>query len=196
MDANTIIASATVASVIVAAVYAGLTYLLARKNGEMVALMKAQHREFIAPHVTLSLGIKHSIITTVKIRNVGRSAARNVRLSLDRDFYQFAEHQPEKNVRKWPLFQQAMPCLGAGDEIFFMLCQGFNIDKEIGGVNITPSKFSISVVYEFGGVERSENYEVDLGFYFRTQQDRSQELEELEKIQKHLGKLVGVVGAR
>lgn len=196
MEANTVIAFATVASVVVAAIYAGLTYLVARKNGEMVALMEAQYREFIAPHVTLSVGIKHSVVTTIKIRNVGRSTAKNVRLSLDRDFYQFADHIPEKNVRNWPLFQRAMPCMGAGDEIFFMLCQGFNIDKEIGGVNITPSKFSILVAYEFGGVKRSEDYEIDLGFYSRTQQDRPQELEELEKIQKHLGKLVSVVGAR
>lgn len=189
MDANSVIASATVASVVVAGVYAGLTYLLARKNGEMVALMEAQHREFIAPHVVIAVGIKHSIVTTIKVRNIGRSPARNVRLALNRDFYQFADYSAQKNLRNWPIFQKALPSLGVGDEIFFLLCRGADVDSIVDGINITPATFSITVTSEFAGAETSTVYPVDLTLYRRTGQDRPEELAELEKIRKSLEKL-------
>jgi hypothetical protein len=73
--------------VIITAIYCFLTYMIVRKNGEMVAQMRAQYEGFIAPVITITILIKHSVFVYLKIRNKGQSAAKNLRLCMDRDFF-------------------------------------------------------------------------------------------------------------
>jgi len=72
------------------------------------------------------------------------------------------------------------------EEIFFMLSQGFNLEKEHEGKVITPLEFDIDVEFDFGEQTVSQRHEVDLGAYMKTSQDKSEILDELEKIRKVL----------
>jgi len=99
----------TLALVIITGVYAYFNYLMAARNGEMVAQMKAQRESFLAPVITVALKIKHGSMMCLLVNNRGQSPATNLRLSLDRDFHQFSNAAPDNNVRNFPMFQDPIP---------------------------------------------------------------------------------------
>jgi hypothetical protein len=80
----------TLALVIITAIYAYFNYLMAKRNGEMVAQMKAQHEAFLAPVIALAIKIKHGSMMCLLVNNRGQSPT-NLRLSLDQDFHQFGK---------------------------------------------------------------------------------------------------------
>ncbi len=178
----------TACSVVVNAFLCVFTFLIVLKNRDMVAQMKAQNESFIAPIISVAIQVKHSTVVCLKVKNSGHSAAKNLRLSLDRDFYQFGVFEEAKNMRHFPAFQQTIPSFSPGEEIFFLMSQGFNLGKSFEDKIITPYEFNVGVRYEFGGQPVNQQHEVNLRAYLQSQQDRSETLEELEKIRGVLEK--------
>ena len=105
---------------------------------------------------------------------------------MDKDFYQAGEFSEDKNIRTFPVFQQPIPSFGPDEEIFILLSQGFNLDKKNGETLITPYEFNIDTQYEFAGKTFKHRHEINLHAYLMTSQDRSELLDELEKIRKAL----------
>lgn len=128
--------------VIITAVYCFLTYKIVQKNGEMVAQMRAQYESFIAPIVTTTIQLKHGVFIYLKIKNKGQSAAKNLRLTMDKDFYQAGEFSEGNNIRNFPVFQQPIPSFGPDEEIFILFSQGFNLDKKNGEKPLTLTNFA------------------------------------------------------
>jgi hypothetical protein len=170
----------TLALVIITAVYAYFNYLMAQRNGEMVAQMKAQHEAFLAPVIAVAVKIKHGSMICLLVNNRGQSPATNLRLSLDRDFHQFGKPGPEENVRNFPMFQETIPSFSPGEELFTFLVQGHELN------DFAPAKFSVLAKYEFGGKTYEQAHSVNLTAYFRTAQDRNELLDEAKKISKAL----------
>ncbi|MDF3063695.1 MAG: hypothetical protein K0S06_3804 [Microvirga sp.] len=71
------------------------------------------------------------------------------------------------------------------------MVQGFDLGQTRDDTLITPREFKVSVDYDFGRGHVHQDHEVNLGAYFQTGQDRSEILEELEKIRKVLEKKLG-----
>jgi hypothetical protein len=146
----------------------------------MVSQMRAQYESFVAPIITVNIVLKHSTVICLKIKNAGHSPAKNVRFSLSKDFYQFAEFKDSANVRNYPPFQTPIPSFSPGDEIFLMLSQGFNLGKTHEGALITPLQFALDSQYTFGDRSFSHCHEIDLRPYMKTSQDKNEILDELE----------------
>jgi len=178
----------TACSVVVNALLCVFTFLIVLKNRDMVAQMKAQNESFIAPIISVTIQVKQTVVVCLKVKNNGHSAAKNLRLSLDKDFYQFGHFEEAKNMRNFSAFQQTIPSFSPGEEIFFSMSQGFNLGKSVEDRIITPYEFNVGVRYEFGGQQKNERHEVNLQAYLQSQQDRSEMLEELEKIRGVLEK--------
>lgn len=168
----------TAVLVIITGIYAYFNYLMARRNGEMVAEMKAQRESFLAPSITLALKIKHGSMMCLLVNNRGQSPATNLRLSLDRDFHQFGNSASESNIRNFPMFQETIPSFAAGEELFIFLAQGHDLNET------TPVKFSVLAKYDFAGKAYEQAHSINLGAYMRTSQDRSELLDEAIKITK------------
>jgi hypothetical protein len=94
----------TLVLVIITGIYAYFNYQMAKRSGEMVAEMKAQRESFLAPVITVALKVKHGTMLCLLVNNRGQSPATNLRLSLDRDFHQFANAPPENNIHRPRLF--------------------------------------------------------------------------------------------
>lgn len=178
----------TLALVVITALYCFFTHRIVEKNDQMVAQMKAQYESFIVPAITVAIQLKHRVIVCLKVKNYGRSSATNLRLTLDRDFYQFGEVDERHNVRTFPAFQQVIPSFSPGEELFFMLSQGFNLGQVLEGRDVTPYEFAVEAQFEFGGRTFLQLHNVDLHPYLQSAQDRDEALEELEKIRKALEK--------
>lgn len=175
----------TVALVVITAAYCYFTFRILEKNSEMVAQMKAQHESFIAPVINASIKIKHSSVLCMTVKNVGHSAAKNLRLSLDRDFHQFGSADPQNNLRMYPMFKELIPSFSPGEELFIMMIQGHELEDEA----LTPKQFSVDAQYEFGGKVIKQSHAINLEAFMRTGQDREEMLQEVEKIRKAVEKL-------
>jgi hypothetical protein len=170
----------TLALVVTTAIYAYFNYLMAKRNGEMVAQMKAQHESFLAPVIAVAIKIKHRSMMCLLVNNRGQSPANNLRLSLDQDFHQFGNSPAESNLRNFPMFQETIPSFSPGEELFTFMVQGHELN------DLTPKNFFVRAKYEFGGKTYDQSHSINLAAYFRTSQDRDELLDEAQKISKAL----------
>ena len=70
--------------------------------------MADQNRPIVSVSVQVRMGTP---IVQLLIRTVGRSPAQNLRLRLDRNFFQYGEKGDGRNLAKQSAFSQAIDCL-------------------------------------------------------------------------------------
>jgi hypothetical protein len=149
--------------------FAGLTFFILRANraavGAMREQMADQNRPFVAVTVQVRMGTP---VIQLLIRNVGRSPAQNLRLRLDRNFFQFGEQGESRNLAKQSAFSQPIDCLPPMSELLFDLGMGFEIFESGADPTICPHTFQVSAEYEYGKNKYSEKTHVDLRPYIGT----------------------------
>jgi hypothetical protein len=164
----------TTALVVITAVYAWLTYRIARSNERSSAIMARQTDLLVRPYVEVGVFVPPKIpLFYLRIRNSGRSAARNLRLHLDRDFFQYGEAN-KNNLAKLTAFNEPIASFGPGAEMIFALAQGFVIFGEKADPKLTPQEFNVSATYDYEGGTASET----------STMEPSPLIEELERIRK------------
>jgi hypothetical protein len=97
--------------VFITAIYSYLTYKMAKASEASVQAMREQSEAMLRPYVTISPYVRpHTTVLYLRIENAGRSAAENLRLSMDKDFFQFGEvTQPDHNLRTKAAFGLYIP---------------------------------------------------------------------------------------
>lgn len=184
----------TLANTLLTAMFAGLTFFILRANraavGAMREQMADQNRPFVAMTVQVRMGTP---VIQLLIRNVGRSPAQNLRLCLDRDFFQFGEKGEGRNLAKQSAFSQPIDCLPPMSELLFDLGVGHQIFA--GGVDqaVCPHTFTVVAEYEYGKIKYSEKTQVDLRPYLGTSVPHHPVVEELERVRKSIDNLSDVV---
>jgi hypothetical protein len=184
----------TLANVLLTAVFAGLTFFILRANRAAVAAMRDQmadqNRPFVAVTVHVRMGTP---VIQLLVKNVGRSPAQNLRLHLDRDFFQFGEQGEGRNLAKQSAFSQPIDCLPPMSELLFDLGMGFKIFENGADPKICPHTFEVSAEYEHGKNKYSEKIHVDLRPYMGTSVPHHPVVEELERVRKSVDKLSSTV---
>lgn len=171
--------------------YAYLTYRMAKSSEASVQASKQQFEAMFRPYIEVRPYVRdNTSILYLLIENTGRSAAQNVRLSIDRDFFQFARKEPAHNLRARPAFSEQIDSLGSGHRLNFALAQAFVIfgQGEGGGPDVTPSQFQITAAFEFAGKKFEEHHRIDLRPFIGTEGERNGVVEELNKIRLALEK--------
>ena len=126
--------------VLITAIYAYLTYKLARSSAASVAVMERQNWQLIRPYVVVSPFVRpHTPFLYLRIENSGRSSASNLKLTIDKDFYQFGESR--RNLGDIVAFTQKIDAFHPGQELVFALAQGWKIFGEKGSEDVCPQKF-------------------------------------------------------
>lgn len=175
----------TLVLVVVTGAYVYLTWKIAQANQEMLESLKVQYRESMRPLVYPSLTFREQVVSRLTIRNSGRSPAYDLRVSLDRDFFQFAER---RNIREFGVFNEPISAFPPGAEISIDLAQGFNLDKELDGKNVTPSKFVVTLNYRSKFETYSEDVLIDVSPYAQVHFPKTT-AEHLSVIESHLRKM-------
>lgn len=178
----------TAALVLLTAVYAWLTYLIARSNTQMLDQVRKQIEAQTRPVVSVNIETRHQTVFSIRISNRGNSPAQDVRISIDRPFFQFGETGDRRDISKFALFSEPIPTIAAGDGYLIDLAQGFNLNKKVGEDNISPDRFAIRVNYRYGDINYDEKFHIDLRHYFQTH-GRTTIVEQLEHIKKTLDKI-------
>lgn len=171
---------------LITAIYAYLTHRMAKASEASVDAMRDQSEAMLRPYITASPFIRpHTPFLYLRVKNTGRMGAQNLRLTLDRDFFQFGEKdRVDKNLRIISAFSTPIDSFPPGAELIFALGQGWVLFGENAQPDVSPTQFNVTATYEFLGKRVEEVHRVDLRPYIGTEGERNPVVEELERIRK------------
>jgi hypothetical protein len=177
--------------VLVTAAYAYLTYKIAKANQASVQAIYDQSEAMFRPYISVSTFVRpNTPILYLRIENLGRTAAENLMLVVDRDFFQFGEAgKPDGNIRTMSAFTVPIDSLAPGNQLNFALAQGWIIFGINASPEVTPMQFNVTASYEFRGQKVEEVNRVDLRPYIGSEGNRDPVVEELEKIRDAIQKI-------
>ena len=160
-----------------------------RANERTVAVMNEQIDALTRPYVTMGLMIvPNSHIFYLRIANTGKTGANNVRLFMDRDFFQYGR-QPGTNLREVSAFTEPIQQLTPGQEIVFGLAMGPQLVGDKLNPTLTPPVFSIKATYSYADRIVNEETTIDVRPYRDSMRAPSATATELAGIKAALEKL-------
>ncbi len=175
--------------VFITAIYAYLTHRMAQMSEASVKEMRHQSETMMRPYIIVSPFVRlHTPFLYLRIANTGRNAAQNLKLNIDKDFFQFGETQTEKNLKNKSAFTTPMDSFPPDSELIFALAQGWVLFEGGGKPDVCPSQFTIIATYEFSGKRVEERHNIDLRGYLGSEGVQDPLVEELEKIRKIMEK--------
>lgn len=160
------------------------TFKILQANRESVEVMREQVRSLSRPYIQVTPWVRTgSTLMMLTIRNAGSTNAKNLKLSMDRDFYFNGEKGAGKNLREFSAFAEIIECLPPHAELVFHLGVGHVI---FGKAEHSPSRFTITADYDFEGEHASEATVVDLHPFQFTAQPIDPVAEQIEKLSQAL----------
>ena len=178
----------------ITAFYAWVTFRIMKANHQVVDEMREARDAALRPYLTINVfHIPKNPVFYLRIANTGQSGASNVRLTLDKDFFQYGQ-QSHPNLKNSVAFHDSIEQLPPGAELVFGLAQGFVV-LDPANESVTPPVFSVQATYSFGEKTFSEKTTIDLRPYRDGMLPASTESEELKKIREQLEQLVAVLSA-
>ena len=175
--------------VLITGIYAYLTHRMAMASEASVDAMRLQSESMLRPYISVSPFIRPQALSLyLRIVNTGRTGAQNLRLALDRDFYQWGENREENNIRTLNAFSLPIDSFPPETELLFALGQAWVLFAENANPATTPLQFNVTAKYEFFGKTVEELTRIDLRPYLRSEGDHDPIVEELERIRKVLEK--------
>jgi hypothetical protein len=180
----------TAVLVMITGFYAWATFRILRANDKVVSVMEEQAVAMGRPYVTVTpFVLPGTPLISLKIANTGQSAATNLRLIIDRDFYKFAEKQESKNIANFKAFREPIEMFAPGTELTFDLAQGFKMFGNGADSDVVPTTFTITASYEFSGKKVEERNVIDLRPFEESTQPRDLIVSELKEIRKAIEKI-------
>lgn len=171
---------------LISGLYAWLTHRIAVSNERSVAIMAKQTDLLTRPYVDVSVFTPpKSHVFYLRIRNSGRTAARNLRLQVDRDFFPFGR-QSQPSLVSLAAFREAITSFGPIAQLTFALGSAVDIFREDTDPKIMPQEFRITASYEYDNGSVSETSHVDLRPYRLSAMEPSPLVDELERIREVL----------
>ncbi len=180
----------TLALVLITAFYAYATLKILRANEAMVSTMRDQQNAAMRPYILVSTSVRTGTqLLYLSIKNVGKTAALELKLSLDKNFYQLGEKREERNISNSAAFSRVIDSLPPDGQLVFLLGNGPTL---YGGSNtdeISPLLFQVTAKYKSGIDAICETSIVDLRPYINTDVPHNPIVEELEKLRQEFTKL-------
>ncbi len=170
----------------ITAIYSYLTHKMARASEASVEAMRAQSEAMLRPYITISPYVRpHTTLLYLKIENTGKTSAENLKLSIDKDFFQFGEsNQEDRNLKSKTAFVEPIQSFPPGGKLVFALAQGFVIFSPGADQSKVPQQFTVTACYQMGDRIFSEENRVDLRPFIGSEGELEPIVEELERIRK------------
>lgn len=180
----------TLALVIITAFYAWATFQILRANQAMVSTMRDQQNAAMRPYILVSINLRIGTqLIYLSIKNVGKTAALGLTLSLDKDFYEFGKMVEGKNIADSAAFSRVIDSLPPNGELLFLLGDGVMLNGSSNTEELSPLLFQITANYMSGSEEISEISIVDLRPYIGTHVPHDPIVEALERLRQEFVKL-------
>jgi len=180
--------------VVITTFYAWATYRILKANERVVEAMREQSEATFRPYVTVTPFLEpDNPIFYLRIANLGKTAATDLHLSIDRSFFKFGERSEHNDLASLSAFNNPINSLPPGSEIIFGLAQGFVVFAEGSDPTTCPMTFTITAKYKFGAKQVEELHVVDLRLYLHADVPQDPVIRKLRAINDSLGKLTGAV---
>ena len=152
--------------VVITAFYAWVTFRILKANEKVVRAMHEQAEAMTRPYISIVPFVEiDNPIFYLRISNIGKSAANNLRFTLEKSFYKFGEISKEKNLSNLNVFNHTIDSFPPNAEIVFSLAQGFKLFDDKADKDILPQSFCITAEYSFRDKVVTEKNFVDLRPY-------------------------------
>ena len=179
----------TAALVAITGFYAWVTFRIMKANEEIVSATRDQIEAMTRPYVNVGLlTVPNSHLFYLRLANSGKTGARNLRLALDRDFFQYGR-KDGTNLREVVAFREPIQQLSPGSEIVFGLAMGPQLVGEHLNAALTPPVFSISATYSYGEKTITEETTIDVRPYRDSMRPPSAVATELQGVREQLEKI-------
>ncbi len=153
--------------VVITGFYAWATFQILKANKDVVAIMSEQNEAISRPYVSISANQQPDInIFVLRIVNTGKTPAKKLRLSFDKDYFKYAEKNDESNLSKFVAFQEEIESFPPSAEMHFDLAQGFKIFGTEEEKQNSSALFTITAKYSYGNKTVTEKNTIDLRPYF------------------------------
>lgn len=185
----------TAALVLITAFYAWATFKILRANEKVVEVMHEQAIAASRPYVVIAPLLElDNPIFYLKISNFGRTAATNLRLTIDKSFFKFGEESKGRDLASFTAFNQTIESFPPGAEITFSLAQGFKIfEGDVENPKL-PHTFSVVAEYEFAAKKVREVNQIDLRPYVDADLPQDAYIRKLKDISDSLKKIANHAG--
>jgi len=180
--------------VCITGMYAFLTYRILRANRQTIDEMQKQNESYIRPYILISAFVPSaSIVFCLRIKNIGKSIASNVKLEISSDFYQFGGNKESDNLKNFSCFVNQIRSIPPDSEINFELAQSFVIFGDKADPLKTPTTFVVTARYDWGNKYYTESTTIDLKPYLGSISPPDPMHEILRGIKDELGKIQQVI---
>lgn len=180
----------TLALVVITAFYAWATLKILRANEAMVSTMRDQQNAAMRPYILVSTSVRTGTqLLYLSIKNVGKTAALGLKLSLDKSFYQLGEKREERNIANSAAFSRVIDSLPPDGQLLFLLGNGPTLYGSSNTEELSPLLFQVMAKYMSGSESISETSTVDLRPYINTDVPHDPIVEEIGKLREEFVKL-------
>jgi hypothetical protein len=176
---NLAIAIATAASTVASLCVVYLTLHVLRANRAAVEVMQAQLESVTRPFILVVAAARPTTtFLELTITNTGGSAANNLRLTLDRDYYFNSEESEGSNLRRYPAFIHPIDSFSPKASLTFGLGVGFRVLNS----NRSPLRFTVTAEYDWTGRHFVDRSRIDLQPFKQTLARPDPIVEKLDRI--------------
>lgn len=180
----------TLALVVITAFYAWATLKILRANEAMVSTMRDQQNAAMRPYILVSTSVRTGTqLFYLSIKNVGKTAALGLKLSLDKIFYQLGEKREDRNIANSAAFSRVIDSLPPDGQLLFLLGSGPTLYSGSNTEELSPLLFQVTANYMAGSESISETSTIDLRPYINTDIPHDTIAEELRKLREEFVKL-------
>lgn len=157
----------TVILVIITGFYAWVTFKILRANEKVVEVMCEQAESVTRPYITVNPFLEpDNPIFYLRISNTGKTAANNLKLTIDKPFHKFGEKTEKKNIATFAAFDEIIESFSPGEEMTFSLAQYFVLFGKDADKKFLPQNFTITAEYSYANKTVKEMTKIDLSAYY------------------------------
>ncbi len=173
--------------VLITGFYAWVTHRILQANEAAVRAMEKQSKALSRPyvHATLSL-LVDTPIYVLTIKNHGRTAAKNLRITMDRDYPAFGGGDSERNLRELFAFREPIESFAPAAELNFWLGTASDVHDPYKEAPEDIEGFRITLKYEFSGETVVEESTIDFRPFLYSDLPRHHVAHALKEIGKTL----------
>ena len=182
-----IIEALTAVLVLITGFYALITFRILCVNEKVVDVMREQALATSRPYVVVIPFLElDNPIFYIRITNTGKTAATNLRLTIDRSFQQFGNLGAAHDLSTYVAFNQTINSFPPGAEIIFPLAEGTKVFSQGEEESELPRTFSIIAEYDFVNKHVAEINQIDRRPYLKAGIPQDAYVRKLESIRKSL----------
>ena len=139
-----------------------LTLQVLKANRAAVDVMRAQLDATTRPYILVSPSVRPmTTLLQLTVTNTGSSAAEDLELTLDKDYFFNAEEGVANNLRSYPAFSQRIDSFPPKAELVYSL----GVGHKVMGSELCPQQFTVTATYSWAGQRCTEHTRVDLKPY-------------------------------